>query len=319
MRISKNNGPIILISVSFLVIGLFLAPILVNWQKTAESQLQIQAEETSDPSAEVDPFFASAVFTSNDYSFEIFPYHVGEVEDILEWDWEKVEAQLQADYVDFDPLVLLKENPEVLVKNFTNKEGEITVSLENLLRARNLWEKLDDFAETSELWTPSSTNSSMQMPENFVYGSWDELLYVDLSKWEKTDEEYWKHIEEPLDPNDDMGLFKDYIATNFKLIPEEEGFILMQELSFEGAEPGGSISQHSYILYSYDAAGRFQEGFLVKKTPGITKDEPIFRYYQAFYDENGKLSEFHSSNVSLRANQLSVPLMLYTSEEYLAN
>lgn len=327
MKISKD---LILIAASFLLL-------FAGCQKPVEIPVETPVTYTPDLPIDSANFFSSPIFGTPNDNFlgtlyeEIFPYHVDDIEawqEEIEWDREKTDVQLEMDYPDFDPLVLLKNHPEVLVQNFTTYKGENMVDLETVQRMQHLWEKLDDFGDIPELWTPSKTSEPIPLPEGFlteyweseesIENLWSELMYVDLNNWEQTEEEVWKSYEYHWDGPNFTSYFSDNTLTNFKLLLQEEGFLLLNETLLSGLYPGGSVNHQSYQVYSYDASGRFQEGLLVKKREGITYDEPIFTYKQAFYNEEGRLEEFRISSVDLASNQLSIPRLIYTHERYVA-
>lgn len=297
----------------------------------------IKAAET--PAVDPSDFFAPGIFEQEGdgvwgYFYNvIYPYDVPDLDAWLDTidGYEEIDAKLQKDYSKFDPLLLLENDPEALAKNFSY-EGKEALTLNEIQHLQDLKQTLETVLTQEERWEPGPEAVVLIPPKS--YPGWypnpeseetepiQSLLYVDWETWKKTTEETWKSYDESWDWEDPEGSIVTFFnrgeSSSFAYAPNENGFFLAGTSSYSYFSGDGQGSGAHHTLYSYDAGGRLQESFSIVQGEGILYDTTLFGFTSYIYDERGRLTGERSSGVSLGANQLSMPQLIYEQARYRA-
>ena len=323
-----------------LIPGLFLGALILaltfhNGEK-AMLALTISPPAWPGVSSTVNPaqFFAAGDFVSKNGSYfsayenDIYPYDVEEdwlaetyeaSEGNGDWDaaQEDINTHLKTDYVLFDPLVLLKNNPEQMVENFKGTHEQEVVSLAELQRMQELWNQLTEMEALPKTHQPSAASATLSIPSGFM--DWDEeyaessadtiifqnLLYVDIKTWELTTEALWKNYDE----SEEWGFIR-YALSPLAYAQNSDGtFYLSGTLKQSNGSSDGGSGQDGSLIRSYDALGRIQDSFLVAEY--ATYELPMLEYEKYLYNSEGRLERVERSQVTFESNQLYIPRLAY--------
>lgn len=305
----------------------------------------VEAEESS--SVDLENFFASIEFVPEktpvgDSSNYISPFDL--IENPADWAdelsiqypdrndwWLKIQAQLEQDYPKFDPLSLLVNEPETLVKNFKTYKDEETVSLQDVYRMQTLKTVLESMQSETKRWQPGPEAYVLTPPEGFPgwYGPGEDgepdqdqyLFYVDLSTWQETTEEPWKNEEYEHEwEHPDGGTVSYFDRTWWSTFTQQstEGeFYLAQATSYEYSSISGAGAGAHNTVYAYDQEGRIQDSFTLVEGEGPMADTTLFTYIFYGY-ENDQLKFIRISSSLLEQNQLWLPRIAYYHSRYWA-